>query len=74
VESRLELEKWRNSNREDKLVPMSLITKDLLPPWMSFYEKKARFDPKVDSILKKVLSTLRGLKWSEEKIIAFNQY
>ena len=36
--------------------------------------KKVRFDPKFDSISKKDLSTLRGLKWSEEKIIAFNQY
>lgn len=48
AKSRSELKKWRNMDREDKLVPMSLITKDLLPPWLSFYEKKAGFDPKVD--------------------------
>lgn len=38
---------------------------------MSFYEKKANFDSKVDSISKKSLTTLRSQKWSEEKIMAF---
>jgi len=55
-------------------MPMSLITRDLLPPWMSFYEKKAIFNLKTNSISKKSLTELRRLKWSEEKIIAFNQY
>ena len=53
---------------------MALIIKDLLPPWMSFYEKKANFDQKVDSISKKSLTTLRGQKWSKEKIMMFVQY
>lgn len=59
---------------EDKLVPMSLIAKYLLPPWLGFYMKKGRFDPKVDSISKKALSTLRGIQWSKEKIMTFTQY
>lgn len=53
---------------------MSLISKDLLLPLMSFYVKKVKFNPKVDSISMKSLNTLRGLKWSKEKIVAFNQY
>lgn len=41
---------------------------------MSFYEKKENFDRNMDSISKKSLTTLRGQKWSEEKIAAFMQY
>ena len=53
-------------------MPTILITKDLLPPWFNFYDKKVNFDPKIDSISKKSLNTLRGENWSEEKITAFN--
>lgn len=41
---------------------------------MSFYVKKVDFDPKVDSISKKSLTTLRSQKWSEENITMFVQY
>lgn len=55
-------------------MPMALIIKYLLPPWMSFYEKKVNFDPKVDSISRNSLTTLRDQKWSEKKIAMFMQY
>jgi len=55
-------------------MPRNLLTKELLPPWLSFYVKKANIDPKMDSISKKSLTTLRSQKWSEEKIAAFVQY
>lgn len=53
-------------------MPMYLITKYLLPPWMRFYEKNTIFNPKTNSISKKSLTKLRRLKWSEENIIALN--
>lgn len=56
---------------KDQVMPKSLLMKDLLPPWMSFYDKKANFDPKIDSISKKSLATLRSQRWSEEKIATF---
>lgn len=74
VDSRPKLKQWRNLTSKDKVIPTTLIMKDLLPSWMSFYEKKANFDPKVDSISKKSLTTLRSEKWSEEKIATFVQY
>ena len=55
-------------------MPMDLITKDLLPPWMSFYEHKVNFNAKIDSIPKKDLTELRINKWSKEKIKYLNQY
>lgn len=62
VDARPKLEPWRNPKSEDKVMPIASIIKDLLPPWMSFYEKKANFDLKMDSISKKSLTTLRGQK------------
>lgn len=55
-------------------MPMAIIMNELLPPWMSFYEHKIFFNPKIDSISKKALTKLRRRKWSKEKFFAFNQY
>lgn len=66
------LEQWRNMMENEAPMPTSLIARNLLPPWLSFYEHKVGFNPKTHSMLKKTIMKLRRQKWSEEKIATFN--
>lgn len=74
AEVRSKVEKWWKKEEKDTSMPMNLITRDLLPPWMSLYKHKVVLNPKTNSIPKKTLIKLSRQKWKEEKIIAFNQY
>jgi len=73
VEQRLEIEKWRNKGKNEALMPTSLVTKDLLPPLLIFYEIKVNYDPRKDDISKNAIKELKSKKWHEEKITTFNQ-
>ena len=61
AESKPKLQSWRNSKDESKVIPTYLVTKYLLPPWFSFYEKKANFDPNIFN-LKKVFEYIEREK------------
>ena len=58
-EVRPKLEKWLNREEQETHMLMALITRDLLPPWMRFYDRKMVFNPNIDFIPKKTLTKLR---------------